>query len=53
MESKQSLEFIKSLLNGEKVKCPKCNKGVLISDTDPSQSHFFYCTSCDNTVNIN
>lgn len=53
MENKQSLEFIKALLNGEEVKCPKCNKGVLKSDTEPSKSHYFYCTECDNTVNIN
>lgn len=53
MENKQSLDFIKALLNGEKIKCPKCKEGVLKSDTEPSQSHFFYCTHCDNTVNIN
>lgn len=53
MENKQSLDFIKALLKGEKIKCPKCKEGVLKSDTEPSQSHFFYCTHCDNTVNIN
>lgn len=53
MENNKSLEFIKSLLKGEEVKCPKCNKGVLKSDTEPSRSHYFYCTQCDNTVNIN
>lgn len=53
MENKQSLDFIKSLLNGEKVKCPKCNEGIFKSDTEPAKSHYFYCTHCDNTVNIN
>ena len=32
MENKQSLDFIKALLNGEKIKCPKCKEGVLKMD---------------------
>lgn len=53
MENNQSIDFIKALLSGKEVKCPVCGKGILTSDTDPSNSHFFYCTDCDNTVNIN
>ena len=52
MENNKSLKLIIALRKGEKVKCPKCNKGVLKSNTEPSKSHFFFCTQCENTVNI-
>lgn len=53
MGNNQSIDFVKALLSGKEVKCPMCGKGILKSDTEPAKSHFFYCTYCKNTVNIN
>ena len=52
MDKNKSLDLILALRSGKNVKCPECNKGTLKSDTDPAKSHFFYCTDCKNTVNI-
>ena len=50
------LEFnkmIKKLRSGEKVQCPLCNKGTMISVGDCIKSHGFYCSHCKQKLNIN
>ncbi len=52
MDNNESLQFILALRSGKTVKCPECKKGTLKCDSDPKISHFFYCTNCKNTINI-
>lgn len=49
----KSIEIIKKLRNGEKVECPKCKKGILVTPYDYKKSCYFHCTECDCKLNIN
>lgn len=52
MEKVNPVEFIKRLRNGETPVCPECGKGIVSTENDPRNSHFFSCNKCDFMVNI-
>lgn len=39
------------LRKGEKVKCPQCNAGYLVTPHEPKISHFFECSECGMKIN--
>lgn len=41
----------KKLRKGEKVDCPQCKEGQLITPYNPETSHFFVCSSCGLKIN--
>lgn len=36
---------------GEKVICPECKKGYLVTQYDPKLSHSFECNNCGMKIN--
>ena len=51
--SRNSTSLLNSLLSGEKVSCPECNKGLLLPfnpDYSPKENHSFVCNSCGMIV---
>ena len=52
MEKVNPIEFLRRLRDGEKVICPKCGMGRIVTPHDPKTSHFFHCEKCDLIVNI-
>lgn len=45
-------EMVKKLRDGEKVTCPLCKKGVMISTGDHKTTHGFQCSHCKKRLNI-
>ena len=52
-ETKDSIERIKRIRNGEKVTCWKCKRGVMQSPgCRPQESNYFRCDECGNSVTL-
>lgn len=52
--SRESLNFVLSLLHGEEVKCASCGQGTYKGITTPTEKCFcFICHKCGDKVNIN
>lgn len=49
MKKPNSVIILEKLRKGEKVECPECQKGKLVTDYDYTISHYFYCDNpnCD------
>ena len=44
--------FVSLLRNGNKLLCPLCHRGRMITSHDPKISHHFYCDSCKENLFI-
>lgn len=44
--------MLKKLRKGEKVVCPLCEKGFLVTSGDYKTTHGFHCTNCNKKLNI-
>ncbi len=42
-----TLERIRRMRNGERIKCPKCDKGYWVALGTPETAYAFHCDSCD------
>lgn len=47
MEKPKTFEKIELLRKGEKIKCPKCDKGFISAVGEPSTAYFFKCDTCN------
>lgn len=54
MTPKEIGEMMRKLRQGEKVECPECHKGFIVTPYDPKKSHYFECdnSECNYTINI-
>lgn len=50
MEMPKGLERLNKLMNGEKVKCPKCKKGYISAVGDPKTTSLFRCSECGTSM---
>lgn len=46
----QSEQRIQKMRNGEKIKCPKCEKGFISAVGDPKTTRTFSCNHCQTSV---
>lgn len=54
MTPKEIGEMMRKLRQGEKVECPECHKGSIVTPYDPAKTHYFECdnSECNFTINI-
>ena len=46
----QSEVRIEQMRNGEKLKCPKCEKGLVSAVGDPKTTKVFRCSDCGRSI---
>lgn len=46
------VSFIKDLRSGKTVVCPSCNEGHFVPVGDPATTHGFFCSKCNEQINI-
>lgn len=46
------VQFLKDLRAGKQVSCPECQKGHFVPVGDAETTHGFFCSECNNQVNI-
>jgi hypothetical protein len=46
------VQLLKDLRAGKRVPCPECQKGHFIPVGDAETTHGFFCSECNNQVNI-
>lgn len=49
-ENNKSLERLKKLMNGEKLKCPRCENGYIAAVGDPKTTNVFKCDCCQTAI---
>lgn len=48
----KSLERIEKMRNGEKIKCPRCEKGYISAIGDPKKTKTFRCDNCQTGISL-
>lgn len=50
MYTNNSLERIKRMRNGEKIKCSRCKEGYISAVGDPKTTKVFKCDKCETGI---
>ena len=48
----ESNERIKKMRNGEKIKCPRCEKGYISAVGEPEKTNVFRCDTCETGISL-
>ena len=46
MEKPKSIERIEMMRKGKKIKCPKCESGLISAVGNPETAYYFKCDKC-------
>ena len=50
MEKPKSIERIEMMRKGKKIKCPKCEIGLISAVGDPETTNYFKCDNCSISI---
>ena len=50
MEKPKSIERIEMMRKGKKIKCPKCESGLISAVGDPEKAYYFKCDNCSVSI---